>query len=412
MENAKQAMIERFLRYVKVYTTADPTSDTFPSTARQLNLAKILLKELQEMGLVATLNDYGYVYATLPSNIDKTVPVVGFVAHMDTAPDLTGENVNPQIIEDYDGQVIPLGEDYELNPKDFPSLLRYRGNTLITTDGTTLLGADDKAGIAEIMEAIQYLVDNPSIPHGEIKIGFTPDEEIGKGTKHFDVEGFGADFAYTLDGGEIGELQYENFNAASAVIKIKGRNVHPGDSKNKMINAQEIGMEFHDSLPKFSRPEYTEEYEGFYHLIQSGGTVEEYEMTYIIRDHDRAKFEDKKANIQFIAKILREKYPRADINYEISDTYFNMKEPVEANPLIMEVAESALGRSMVKPLIIPIRGGTDGANLSFMGLPTPNIFAGGHNFHGRFEYIPVESMLKAKEVIINIGQILTEISDN
>lgn len=403
-----QSVIDRFIRYVKIDTQSARKSDSYPSTQKQLNLARLLVDELQELGLKdAAVDKYGYVTATLPANIDrKEVPVVGFLAHMDTSPDLSGENIHPQFIEDYDGGTVVLNKDKAIfmSPEEFPALKKYIGKTLITTDGTTLLGADDKAGIAEIMAAVEYLLEHPEIEHGTIKIGFTPDEEVGSGVDYFDVEQFGADFAYTIDGGEVGEVQFENFNAAGATLTIHGRNVHPGKAKLKMRNALLIGMELNELLPVFERPEFTEKYEGFYHLFQFGGTVEEASMTYIIRDHDREKFIEKKHLMQKAALYINEKYGDDIIELELDDQYYNMREQVEPHPEIMEIAIQAIKSVGLTPKIDPVRGGTDGSRLSYMGLPTPNIFTGGHYGHGKYEFIPVFAMGKAVETLVTIAK--------
>jgi tripeptide aminopeptidase len=405
----KNILLEKFLRYISIDTQADPSSQSFPSTQKQFNLARLLTDELIAMGLKDAHSDEKcYVMATLPSNIEKKVPVIGFLAHMDTAPDMSGENIKPQIIENYDGQDIELNANLYLKREDFPELGKYKGQTLITTDGTTLLGADNKAGIAEIMTAIEYLTKNPGIKHGEIKIGFTPDEEIGKGVDYFDVNKFGAQYAYTIDGGQLGELEYENFNAAYAKVTIQGRNVHPGMSKNKMINSMILGNEFNDMLPVFDRPEFTDHYEGFFHLIKIDGTVEKTVMQYIIRDHDRGKFEKRKELFQQTADFINLKYGNGTITIELKDQYYNMREKIEPEYHIVEIAQQAMNELGIKPIIKPIRGGTDGARLSYMGLPCPNIFAGGHNFHGKYEFIPLESMEKATQVIIKIAQLYAE----
>ncbi|MFN3556152.1 MAG: peptidase T [Bacteroidales bacterium] len=401
----KQTLLEKFYKYISIDTQADPASQTFPSTSKQMNLSKVLVEELQQMGIAdAHMDDKGYVMATLPSNIDKDVPVIGFLAHVDTAPDMSGKDIKPQIVEDYDGEDILLNtqKDMYLRVSDFPELKKYIGQTLITTDGTTLLGADDKAGIAEIMTAIEYLTQNPHIKHGTIKIGFTPDEEIGKGVDHFDVDKFGAHYAYTLDGGEVGELEFENFNAAYAKVMVQGRNVHPGMAKHKMINSMIVGSEFNDMLPVFDRPEFTEHYEGFFHLIKFDGTVEESTLQYIIRDHDRTLFEKRKQMIYDVADFINKKHGEGTIRIEMKDQYYNMREKVEPVYHIVEIAEKAMIELGIKPHIKPIRGGTDGSRLSYMGLPCPNIFAGGHNFHGKYEFIPLESMEKATQVILKI----------
>ncbi len=394
---------EKFIRYIKIDTRSDEDSNTTPSTSKQLNLAKLLTEELKAMGLTdAETDTYGYVMATLPANTGKEVPTVGFIAHMDTAPDASGENVNPQFIENYQGNDIKLGNHAVLSPKDFPELLNYTGQTLITTDGTTLLGADDKAGIAEIMTAVEYLINHPEIKHGKIKIGFTPDEEIGRGADKFDVKKFGADFAFTLDGGQIGELEYENFNAAGLTVTIYGRNVHPGTAKNQMINSIRLAMEYNSMLPANQRPEYTSGYEGFFHLMDFQGSVDKTVMRYIIRDHDINKYKQMKKLATKAATFLNEKYGKEIVIAELKDQYFNMKEKIEPVKYIVDLAENAMIEANVKPITKPIRGGTDGSKLSFMGLPTPNIFAGGHNFHGIHEYVPVASMEKAAEVIVNL----------
>ena len=405
-------VIERFIRYIKIDTQSARKSETYPSTTKQLNLAKLLEAELKEFGLEnASIDKNGYVTATLPANIDgKDVPVVGFLAHMDTSPDLSGENVNPQFIENYDGGTITLNADkaIKMSPDEFPALKKYIGKTLITTDGTTLLGADDKAGVAEMITALAYLQDHPEIKHGTIKIAFTPDEEVGRGVDYFDVEAFGADFAYTVDGGEVGEVQFENFNAAGAELTIHGRNVHPGKAKMKMRNALLIGMEFNDLLPVFERPEFTEKYEGFFHLFQFGGTVEEANLTYIIRDHDRDKFEVKKALMQKAVDYINEKYGDKIIDLKLEDQYYNMREQVEPHPQIMDIATRAVRAVGVTPIIEPVRGGTDGSRLSYMGLPTPNLFTGGHYFHGKYEFIPTFAMEKAVQTLVKIAALVAE----
>ncbi len=394
---------ERFLEYVKLNTKSDETTRVTPSTKGQLVLAEKLFNELKELGLKdARISEHGYVYATLEKNCNKDIPAIGFIAHMDTAPDYSGENVNPKIIENYDGGDIKLNDSEILSPKFSPELRQYIGQRLITTDGKTLLGADDKAGIAEIMTAVEYLINHPEIEHGDIKIGFTPDEEIGEGADHFDVEGFGADFAYTMDGGRIGELEFENFNAAGVKVKIKGVNVHPGYAKDKMLNSIMVANEFINSLPLNEVPENTERYEGFYHLTDINATVENTTLSYIIRDFFKDSFEERKNKIREIEKELNKKYGEGTVVAEIKDQYNNMKEKIEPVMHIVENAQEAMIEANVTPNIRPIRGGTDGARLSFMGLPTPNIFAGGENFHGKYEYVPVESMEKAVEVIINI----------
>ena len=405
-------VVDRFMRYIQIDTQSARKADSFPSTSKQLKLARLLVEELLALGLAdAAMDDFGYVTATLPGNIQREgVPVVGFLAHMDTSPDFSGEGVQPQFIEDYDGGTIVLNPEHgiSMSPEAFPALKKYVGKTLITTDGTTLLGADDKAGAAEIITAVAYLLEHPEIQHGTIKIGFTPDEEVGTGVDHFDVEKFGADFAYTVDGGEAGEVQYENFNAAGAEVKVHGRNVHPGKAKLKMRNALLIGMEFNDLLPVFERPEFTEKYEGFYHLFLFEGTVEEAAMTYILRDHDRDKFEEKKRLIQKAADYINEKYGDQIIEVDISDQYYNMQEQVEKHPEIMEIAIQAVKAVGLTPKIDPVRGGTDGSRLSFMGLPTPNIFTGGHYGHGKYEFIPTFAMEKAVETLVKIAELVAE----
>lgn len=405
-----EKILDRFLRYVAIDTQSDENSESQPSAAKELDLLKLLCKELNDMGVEATLDEYGYVMGTLPSNIDKKVPAIGFIAHVDTSPDASGANVKPQIIENYDGSDIALKgvPGLYLKPSEFPELLAHKGETIITTDGTTLLGADDKAGVAEIMNAVQYMVEHPEFKHGDIKIGFTPDEEIGRGVVKFDVKRFGADYAYTMDGGEIGELEFENFNAASAKIHIQGRNVHPGYAKDKMKNAILIGMEFNDLLPIGQRPELTEGYDGFFHIISFKGTVEEAEFGYIIRDHDRKKFEEKKELIAQCAHFINVKYGEGTATLEVKDQYYNMREQVEPYYFIVETAVKAMEMAGVKPKIQPIRGGTDGANLSFKGLPCPNIFAGGMNFHGKMEFAPLENIEKASEVVLNIIKLYAE----
>ncbi len=405
-------VVEKFLRYIKIDTQSDPNSTTAPSTNKQFNLAVKLKRELEEMNLSnIKMSDKCYLTATLQANTKRTdIPKIGFIAHMDTSPDMTGENVKAKITENYNGTPILLNEEKNiyLSPKDFPELKKYIGKSIITTDGTTLLGADDKAGIAEIMTAIEYLIEHPEIEHGDIKIAFTPDEEIGRGADFFNVEKFDADFAYTLDGGEIGELEYENFNAAEMKLKIQGRNVHPGTAKNQMINSIEVGTEYNNALPKKEKPEYTENYEGFFHLMKFEGKVEETSMQYIIRDHDFKLFENKKNIAKKIVDEMNQKYGENTITCEIKDQYYNMREKIEPVMHIVDTAKKAIENAGITPIIKPIRGGTDGSRLSFMGLPCPNLFAGGHNFHGRFEYIPIESMEKATEVIINIVKLFAE----
>ena len=405
-----EKILDRFLRYVSVDTQSDENSESQPSSAKQLDLLGMLRDELTAMGVEDTLDEYGYVMATLPSNIDRKVPVVGFIAHVDTSPDASGANVRPQIIENYDGGDIALKgvPGLFLKPSEFPELLAHKGETIITTDGTTLLGADDKAGVAEIMNAVQYMVEHPEFKHGEIKIGFTPDEEIGRGVVKFNVKKFGAEYAYTMDGGEVGELEFENFNAASAKIHIQGRNVHPGYAKGKMKNAILIGMELNSLLPVQQRPEFTEGYEGFFHIISFKGSVEEADFGYIIRDHDRAKFEEKKEVIGKCVAFINEKYGEGTASLEVKDQYYNMRQQVEPYYFIVEKAVKAMKMEGIEARIQPIRGGTDGANLSFKGLPCPNIFAGGLNFHGKMEFAPLESIEKASRVVLNIISLFAE----
>ncbi|MEE4116231.1 MAG: peptidase T [Marinilabiliaceae bacterium] len=394
---------ERFLRYVKIDTQSDESSDTCPSTEKQFDLARLLEKELKELGLSdVILDENGYVRASLPSNTEKELPVVGFIAHMDTSPDMSGSDVKPRIVSSYDGSDIALNNSTVLSPKDFPQLLDYTGHDLITTDGTTLLGADDKAGIAEIMCALEYFINNPGIKHGTIKVGFTPDEEIGRGADRFDVKAFGADFAYTIDGGQAGELEFENFNAALATITFRGRNVHPGTAKNQMLNSMHLAVKFMDMLPADQRPEHTEGYEGFFHLVDIDGTVEETVIRYLIRDHSREEFGKKKDLVRSIAEFIDKLDSRGSVTVEIKDQYNNMREKIEPYMHIIDLAGEAIKNAGVVPVIKPIRGGTDGARLSFMGLPCPNIFTGGHNFHGKYEYISIQSMEKAVETIRNI----------
>ena len=405
-----EKILDRFLRYVSVDTQSNEESESQPSTAKQLNLLKMLRDELEALGLEATLDEWGYVMASIPSNVDKPVPAVGFIAHVDTAPDASGADIKPQIIPDYDGSAIDLKgvPGLKLDPSEFPELLHYVGQTLVTTDGTTLLGADDKAGVAEIMNAVQYMVEHPEFKHGPVRIGFTPDEEIGRGVVKFDVPRFGADYAYTMDGGEIGELEFENFNAASAKIHIQGCNVHPGYAKGKMRNAILIGQELNALLPALARPEHTEGYEGFFHLISFKGSVEDADFAYIIRDHDRAKFEARKDMITKAAAFINSKYGEGTATLVLKDQYYNMREQVEPHYHIIEKAMKAMEMAGIKPKVQPIRGGTDGANLSFKGLPCPNIFAGGLNFHGKMEFLPVPSLEKASEVILNILTLFAE----
>ena len=395
---------DRFLRYVKFETRSDEKSETIPSTPTQLEFAKILAKELEEIGMENVyVNDACFVNATLPGNVDKDVPVIGFIAHMDTA-DFNATNVNPKIVENYDGKDIVLNEakDIVLSVEEFPNLKNYVGKTVITTDGTTLLGADDKAGIVEIVEAMKYLIEHPEIKHGTVKVAFGPDEEIGRGADNFNVEEFGADFAYTMDGGPVGELEYESFNAAGAVFKIKGKSVHPGTAKGKLINASLIAAEIVNSFPADEVPEKTEGYEGFYFLDKINSNCEEAELSYILRDHDREKFEAKKKFTANVAKKINEKYGKELVSVEIKDQYYNMGEIIKDHMNVVEIAKKAMENLGIKPVIEPIRGGTDGSKISFMGLPTPNIFAGGENFHGKYEFVALESMILATDVIVEI----------
>lgn len=395
-------VVERFLSYVKYDTQSSTSTGTTPSTEGQRVLGNALVEELKGIGLSdVTIDENGYVMATLPANTDKEIPTIGFVAHMDTAPDYSGKNVNPKKVQ-YKGGDIKISDSALLSPEQFPELSKYVGKTLITTDGTTLLGADDKAGIAEIVTAMEYLIANPDIVHGTIKVGFTPDEEIGEGADHFNVEKFAADFAYTVDGGELGELEYENFNAAGVEVKITGRNVHPGSAKNKMINSQDIAMELQGLLPAAAKPEFTEGYEGFFMLSNMTGTIENTTMVYIIRDFFMDTFEAKKKLFKDIADLLNKKYGEGTVEVKIKDQYYNMKEKIEPVMHIVETAIEAMKSLEIEPVVVPIRGGTDGARLSFMGLPTPNLFTGGLNFHGKYEFIPEESMEKAVETIVKI----------
>lgn len=404
-------VVDKFLKYVKFDTESDTETGLTPSTPGQMVLAKELAKELEEIGLEnVSVDENGYVMGVLPSNIDKQVPKVGFVAHMDTSPDFSGKNVKAQILENYNALDIVLNQEQDIVMKvaDFPELTNYKGQTLITTDGTTLLGADDKAGVAEIITAVEYLAKNPEIKHGSVHVGFTPDEEIGKGADFFDVKKFGADFAYTLDGGEIGELQYENFNAAFAKITFKGRNVHPGMAKDKMINSMSIANEFAARLPKDEVPEKTEGYQGFYHLIAMNGGVESSSLQYIIRDFDMTNYEARKKFIEDLCAEYNQILGEGTVTLEMTNQYYNMREKVEPVKYIVDIAEEAMKEVGVTPMVIPIRGGTDGSRLSYMGLPCPNIFAGGHNFHGRFEYVPVQSMEKAVDVILKIVDLIAK----
>ena len=407
----KENIIKRFVNYVTIDTESDPSNPNFPSTEKQWNLAHLLEKELNEIGLEdVVLDENCYLMATLPSNIDYKVPTIGFISHIDTSPDFTGKNVNPQIHSNYDGNDIVLNkaQNIVLSPDYFDDMLQYKGQTIITTDGTTLLGADDKAGITEIVSAMEYLIQNPQIKHGTIRICFTPDEEVGKGAHLFDVEKFNADWAYTMDGSQIGELEYENFNAASAKITIEGKIVHPGYAKGKMINSMTIASDFMRNLPANEVPEKTTGYEGFFHLHDLTGTVEKTVLEYIIRDHNFDLFEKRKSFIEQIGVDFNKKYGKKTVNIEIKDQYFNMKEKIVPVMHIVTIAKEAMEEIGIKPLIKAIRGGTDGSQLSFKGLPCPNIFAGGHNFHGKYEYVPAESMIKATEVIVRIAEKVSE----
>ena len=412
---SKEHIIKRFVGYVTVDTESDPESQTTPSTEKQWDLANKLADELKQIGLEdVSIDENAYIMATLPSNVDHNVPTIGFISHFDTSPDFTGKNVKPQIIENYDGKDIVLNEaeNIILSPDYFEDLLQYKGQTIITTDGTTLLGADDKAGICEIVSAMEYLVQHPEIKHGKIRVGFTPDEEIGRGAHKFDVEKFGAEWAYTMDGSQIGELEYENFNAAGAVVKIKGKIVHPGYAKGKMINSMYIATEFINSLPRMETPEHTTDYQGFFHLHNMEGDVEQTTLKYIIRDHDSGHFEARKEVMLKLTAELNSQYGNEVITTEIKDQYFNMREKIEPVMHIVDLAEQAMKALDIEPLIKAIRGGTDGSQLSYMGLPCPNIFAGGHNFHGRYEYVPVESIIKATEVICKIAELTAKEAQN
>ena len=401
---------ERFLKYVAIDTQSSEESETFPSTEKQWTLLNMLVEEMKALGLTeVSIDKYGYAMGTIPASEGyEDAPVIGFLAHVDTSPDMSGENVRPRIIDNYDGSDIVLNNALTMRVADFPELKNFVGHTLIHTDGTTLLGADDKAGVAEIMTAAEYLLAHPEIRHGKIRIGFTPDEEIGRGVDFFDVKAFGADFAYTMDGGYEGELEYENFNAASAKISIQGRNVHPGYAKNKMINAIEVACELNSLIPATERPQYTEGYEGFYHCVGLNGTVEQATISYIIRDHDADKFEQKKVWMWSIVDLLKKKYGEQVLTLTLKDQYYNMRKMVEPHPQVIELAKKAMTEAGVAPIVRPIRGGTDGARLSFMGLPCPNIFAGGMNFHGKFEYCSLDSMQRAMQVIVNLARLWAE----
>ncbi len=403
-------IVDRFLKYVSFDTQSDELTNLTPSTPWQMIFAQYLEKELRELGLEdITLDDNGYLMATLPSNIDREVPTVGFIAHLDTSPDMSGHNVKPRIVKDYDGGDIVLNAEQGivLTPGQFPELLHYKGQNLIVTDGTTLLGADDKAGVAEIVSAVEYLKEHPEVKHGKVRIAFNPDEEIGQGAHKFDVDLFGADWGYTMDGGEIGELEFENFNAAVARVTFKGRNVHPGYAKHKMINSMRIANQFIIMLPRWETPEHTEDYEGFYHLVSVNGTVEETVLTYIIRDHDRDRFERRKKELEHLTRKINNEFPDC-ASIDIKDQYYNMREKIEPVMHVVEIAEQAMKNVDVTPVVVPIRGGTDGAQLSFKGLPCPNIFAGGLNFHGRYEFLPIPSMEKAMQVVVEIARLVAE----
>lgn len=402
-------LVERFLKYVSFDTQSSEETEVTPSTPGQMVFARYLKEELESLGLEdITLDEHGYLFATLPANIDKPLPTIGFIAHMDTSPDMSGKDVSPRVVQNYDGSDIVLCEEENvvLSPEQFPELLDHKGEDLIVTNGKTLLGADDKAGIAEIVSAIVYLKEHPEIKHGKIRIGFNPDEEIGLGAHKFDVEKFGCDWAYTMDGGEAGELEFENFNAASAKITFKGRNVHPGYAKNKMINSIRVANRFCAMLPGHETPEHTEGYEGFYHLISFNGDVEQTTVAYIIRDHDRARFENRKKEIEQLVQKINAEYGEGTAKLELRDQYYNMREKIEPVMHIIDTAFAAMEAVGVKPNVKPIRGGTDGAQLSFKGLPCPNIFAGGLNFHGRYEFVPIQNMEKAMNVIVKIAELV------
>ncbi|CEG21788.1 Peptidase T [Planococcus massiliensis] len=401
-----ETLIERLIRYAKIDTQSDPESTATPSTSGQWDLLNVLEKEMKDIGLEEVETDeYGYLFGTLPANTEKEMPVIGFLAHVDTAPDFTGKNVNPQRIDHYDGKDIPLNDSVIMSTTDFPDLKNYVGHTLLTTDGTTLLGADNKAGVAEIMTAMEYLVQHPEIEHGKIRVAFTPDEEIGRGPHKFDVARFGADYAYTMDGGPLGELQYESFNAAAGKLTVQGKSVHPGSAKDKMVNAQTIAIRFQEHMPKNEVPEATEGYEGFIHLNNFNGNVEKAVLSYIIRDFDKEKFEAKKQLMQETAEKLQQEYGAEAVTLELEDQYYNMREKIEPVMEIVDLAENAMKTIGIEPNIVPVRGGTDGSQLSYMGLPTPNIFTGGENYHGQYEFISVDNMEKATRVILEIAKI-------
>jgi len=404
-----EKVAERFLRYAQIHTTSDPGSESYPSTPGQLTLLDLLVNELKLLGVTdASIDDNGYVTGTIPANTEGKFPVVGFLAHVDTSPDFNGENVKTQIINQYDGKPVVLKNNIVISPEDFPELTNYTGQQIITADGTTLLGADDKAGVAEIMTAVDILINGKQIKHGTIKIGFTPDEETGNGTRYFDIDRFGADFAYTMDGSEIGELEFENFNAAYAKMIVKGRSVHPGTAKNRMVNASLVANKLISLLPQNQRPEHTEKYEGFFHLLSFNGNVEKAELEYLIRDHDVDKFTHKKKLLQELVRFINREYQNDIVTLDMRDQYYNMREKIEPVMYVVDIAREAMIRANVKPIIKAIRGGTDGARLSHAGLPCPNLFTGGHNFHGPYEFIPVPSMLKAVQVILNICSLIPE----
>lgn len=407
----RKELVDRFITYVKVDTQSAYESSTCPTTEGQWTLARMLVEELKQIGMSeVTLDENGYVMATLPSNTEKKLPTIGFLAHLDTATDMTGANVNPQIIDHYDGKDISLNKEQNItmSVEEFPELKDYIGHSLITTDGTTLLGADNKAGIAEIMSAMDYLIKHPEIKHGKIRVAFTPDEEIGRGPHKFNVEAFGADYAYTMDGGPLGELQYESFNASAAKVVFSGTNVHPGTAKGKMVNSAKIAMDFHNKLPAEETPEHTEGYEGFYHLLSIQGDVEETTLQYIIRDFDKEKFEARKAFMEQLAADIRDKYGKKSVTLELNDQYYNMREKIEPVKEIVDIAYDAMKKLEIEPIIQPIRGGTDGSQLSYMGLPTPNVFTGGENYHGRYEFISIDNMLKATNVMIEMIKLYEE----
>jgi tripeptide aminopeptidase len=411
MKMMKQTLIDRLTTYAKVDTQSNEDMETTPSTPGQLELANMLVEELKQIGMEeVTIDENGYVMATLPATTEKDVPVIGFMAHVDTATDFTGKNVNPQVIENFDGNDITLNKELDvvLSAADFPELPSYKGHTLMTTDGTTLLGADNKAGIAEIMTAMEYLIQHPEIKHGKIRVAFTPDEEIGRGPHKFDVDAFGATYAYTMDGGPLGELEYENFNGAAAKVIFNGNNVHPGTAKNKMVNSMKIAMEFNEKIPEDEAPEFTEGREGFFHLLSIQGDVEQTKLQYILRDHDRDKFEAKKALFEEITKEIQSEYGEKSIELDMHDQYYNMREKIEPVMEIVDIASDAMKRLDITPLIKPIRGATDGSQISYKGLPTPNVFTGGENYHGKFEYISVDNMEKATTVIIEIAKLFEE----